>query len=306
MNVISQVSILFILIFLGFCSAKLKITSGEIAGYFSAFILKITMPCMILVSFQRSFSRELLGDAAVSLVGACLIYGISIILAIVYPHAIGLTGNERGVHRYALIFSNSGFIGFPMVEAILGSAYLFHASIYNIPFNIFSYSLGAWFVAKEGKRTLAVSWKMFINPGIITTIIGFALFFFSVKLPDPLYRSLKLAGDITTPLAMMVIGITLAQTKVAQILGRWQIYLTCLFRLICLPALFGLICYVTGIRGPIMILLVILTAMPAGSTTYIMASVYDVAKEEASSIVFLSTLLCMITVPLTVFVLNLI
>jgi predicted permease len=147
---------------------------------------------------------------------------------------------------------------------------------------------------------------MFINPGIITTIIGFVLFVFSIKLPDPLYRSIKLAGDITTPLAMMVIGITLAQAKLGQVLGRWRIYVTCLFRLICLPALVGLIFYAAGIRGPVMVLLVLLTAMPAGSTTFIMASVYDVATEEASSIVFLSTLLCMITVPLTVFVLSII
>jgi predicted permease len=159
-------------------------------------------------------------------------------------------------------------------------------------------------VAKEGKRALTVSWKTFLNPGIITTILGFILFYFSVTLPDPLYRSIKLAGDITSPLAMMVIGITLAQTRVAQILGRWRIYITCLLRLICLPALVGFICHITGIRGPLMILLVILTAMPAGSTTFIMASVYDVATEEASSLVFLSTLLCMITVPLIVFALN--
>jgi predicted permease len=224
----------------------------------------------------------------------------------VYTHVIGMKGNERGVHRYALIFSNSGFIGFPMIEAILGPEYLFHAAIFNITCNILSYSLGAWFVAKEGKRALRVSWKMFVNPGIITTIIGFVFFYFSVTLPVPLYRSLKLAGDITTPLAMMVIGITLAQTRIAQILGRWRIYLTCLFRLVCLPALIGLICYGAGLRGPLMFLLVLLTAMPAGSTTFIMASVYDVAKEEASSIVFLSTLLCMITVPLTVFALSLI
>jgi predicted permease len=304
MNVAGQVSVLFLLIFLGFCSAKLKITNPEIAGYFSALILKITMPCMIVAAFQRDFEQELLKEMFVALIFSFLIFGISVAAAIVYPFLTGLKGKERGVHRYAILTSNSGFIGYPMVEAILGSSFLFHAAIYNIPCYLVSFSIGAWFVSKEGNGGLSLSWKTFVNPGIVSTLLGFAFFLFSVRLPAPLYRCLKMAGDITTPLAMMVIGITFAGADMKRLFGHWRIYALALVRLALLPALAALACRAAGIRGSLLLLLVLLTGMPAGSTTYIMASVYNVAQEEGGAIVFLTTILCLFTIPLMVFVLR--
>ena len=304
MNVISQVSVLFLLIFMGFCSAKLKITGPEVAGYFSTLILKITMPCMIVAAFQRSFERELLREMLIVLAGSFLIYLGSFFVALAYPHLAKLKGKERGVHRYAIMISNSGFIGYPMVEAILGPAFLFHAAIYNIPCYLASFSIGAWFVSREGDRGMSFSWKTFVNPGIVSTLLGIALFMLSISLPAPIYRSVKMTGDITTPLAMMVIGITFAQADIKQLFGHWRLYALALVRLALLPALAALACYAAGIRGPLMVLLVLLTGMPAGSTTFIMASVYNTAPEEGGAIVFLTTLLCIFTVPLMVFVLR--
>jgi predicted permease len=167
-----------------------------------------------------------------------------------------------------------------------------------------SFSIGAWFVSKEGDRGFSVSWKTFINPGIVSTLLGFALFLFSVSLPAPLYRSLKMAGDITTPLAMMVIGITFARADMKRLFGHWRLYVLALVRLALLPALAALVCCAAGIRGPLLVLLVLLTGLPAGSTTFIMASVYNVAQEEGGAIVFLTTMLCLFTIPLMIFVLR--
>lgn len=304
MNVISQVSVLFILIVLGYACAKWKIAGPEAAAFFSPFVLNITLPCMLLVSFQRPFSGELLGEAGMAAAASMLMYGIAFPLACVYPRLLNIKGPERGVHRYALLFSNCGFIGYPVVEALLGPAYVFHACVFNILFSFLAYSVGAWLIAKEGKRRLAISWKTFINPSVAATFAGLILFLFSLRLPEPLFRSLKMAGDITSPLSMIVIGINLAQAKAGQILGRWRLYVTAVMRLAALPFLVGLGCRLLGFRGPLLGLAVILTAMPAGSTTSILASVYQVAPEEGSALVFLSTLFSMATIPLTMFTIN--
>ena len=296
---------LFILIVIGFVSYKLKITSKEASAYFSSFVIKITLPCLILNSFRRPFSRELLGEAAVTLGVAFAIYGFLILFSVVYPYAIGMRGPERGIHRYALIISNSGFFGYPVIEAILGPFYLFHASIFNIPSNILAFSVGAWLVAKETGKAPAFSWKIFMTPPIVCTIIGFVMFVFSVPLPAPLEESIRLAGNMTTPLSMAVIGISLAQTEIKQILGRWRVYVTVFSRLLLLPALIGIVCYLAGMRGPFLMLSVIISGMPAGTTTPIMASVYNVALEEAGSIAALSMILCAVTIPLMVIVVQL-
>jgi predicted permease len=289
---------------LGFGCAKIKIFNSEATGYFSSLILKIALPCMILSSFQRPFSPELLGEAGTALGTSIILYAISFAVGIPYPRLLGIKGPERGAHRYAVFFSNVGFMGYPMIEAILGPAYLFHLSVFNIPFTILGYSVGAWYIAKEGEKNLVMSWKIFTNPCVICTLAGFILFFFSVPLPDFLSRSIKMAGDITSPLSMMVIGISLAGVDIRRMMGRWRIYVTVLTRLLLLPALMGLVFYFIGIRGPLMLLAVIITAMPIGSATSILAAAYNAAPEEASTLVFLSTLFSIVTIPIVVFCLN--
>ena len=302
MDIANQVLVLFFLMLTGFVCAKLKITGPVISGYFSSFIVKITLPAMLFTSFLRPFSRELLHEAGLAFFMSIIIYGLSFLIAFVYPRILGMKGPERGAHRYAIIISNCGFIGYPMVEAILGPSFIFHAVIFNIPFSVLAFSICAWLISKEGKQPLRISWKLFVNPSVVATFLGLVFFIFSIGLPDTLYRGIKMTGDITSTLCMIVIGTNLAQANIKQVFGRWQVYVTAAFRLIVLPFLAGFIYYLLGLRGPIFIMAVLITAMPAGTSTSIFASLYDTAPEEASSLVFLSTMLCMVTVPIVVFI----
>ena len=298
--VTNQILVLVILMTVGFLSFKLGITTKEAAAFFSSVTLKIALPCMLINIFNRPFDRELLAEAAIA-VSASIIYTVcALLFAWFYPYMFGIKGPERGVHRYALVISNSGFIGYPVVEAIMGPFYLFHAAIYNVPNIIVAFSIAAWLIAKEGGKTINFSWRFIVNPPLVTTIIGFVMFMSSFSLPGPLEQSTKLIGSMVTPLSMMVIGISIAQADIKALLGSWRIYLTVFARLLFIPALVGLVCFLIGIRGHILMLLVIIVAMPAGSTTSILASIYDVATEEAGSIVGLSTILSAVTIPLTV------
>ena len=304
MNVIGQVAVLFILIIVGYVCAKIKIAGPQAASVIAPIIINVTLPCMLLVSFQRPFSKELLGQAGFALAGASLMYGIAALTAFVFPYLFKFKGPERGVHRYGLIFSNCGFIGYPMVEAILGPEYLFHASFYNILFNIFAFSIGAWLIAKEGEQAIKMSWKTFINPCVIATVTGFLFFLFSIKLPGPLYRSARLAGECTSAMSMLVIGISLAQVNARHVWGRWRIYVTSFVRLVFLPCITGLCCWLLRLPKDLLLLTVIISAMPAATTTSIVASLYQTAPGEASALVFISTLFSMATVPVIVLALG--
>jgi len=298
MNVINQVLVLFFLIAIGYGARKLRAIHDGAIGHFSSFVLNISLPALILVSLQRPFSRELLGEAGLTLGLSFMIYGFSFLLAGLYPFIIPLSRKERGVHRYALIFSNVGFMGYPVVEAILEQKALFYLAIYNIPFNFLAFSIGAWLIAREGERPLLLSWKTFINPSVIATLLGFLLFLGSVKLPGPLYQTLKMTGDITSPLSMIVIGAILGKMPLRSVLGTWQRYGTTLVRLLVLPAAVGVLLYSAGFRGLFFILPTLVTAMPVAANTSILAEVYGADAESASSLVFISTLFCIITIPL--------
>jgi predicted permease len=304
MDTVTPVLVLFFLMLTGFLCAKIRVTGPEMAGYFSSFIINITLPALLFVSFQRPFSSELLREAGLVFGLSILVYALSILIALVYPNILKMKGPERGVHRYAIVISNSGFIGYPMVEAFLGPAFLFHAVIFNIPYSFLAFSVCAWFISKEGKYSLKMDWKTFLNPNVIATFLGLLFFLLSIRLPDFLYRCFKMTGEMTSPLSMILIGTTLAQANVRQVFGRWQIYVTVLMRLLILPAIAGVIFYLLGIHGHIFLMGILITAMPVGSSTSILASLYRITQEEAGSLVFLSTTLCMVTVPLVMFLAN--
>jgi len=298
MNVVTQVLVLFFLIAIGYGARKLRVIDDGAIGHFSSFVLNISLPALILVSLQRPFSRELLGEAGLALGLSFAIYGLSFLVAGLYPFLVPLSKKERGVHRYALIFSNVGFMGYPVVEAILGQKALFNLAIYNIPFNFLAFSIGAWLIAREGTRPLLLNWKTFINPSVMATLFGFLLFLGSVKLPAPLFQTLKMTGDITSPLSMIVIGAILGKMPFRSVLGTWQRYATTLVRLLMLPAMVGLLLYAAGFRGLFLVLPTIVTAMPVAANTSILAEVYGADAESASSLVFISTLFCIVTIPL--------
>ena len=303
-QVTDQVLVLFLLMATGFLSYKLKITTKEAAAYFSSFVMKIPLPCMMFSSFLRPYTRELLGEALFTLGIALVIYAFAFLLCLAYPYVLGIKGPERGVHRYVVLIPNSGLIGFPVIAAVMGPLFIFHASMFCVPGSIMAFSAGLWLVAKEGKKAPVISWKFFASPLLIATLIGFSLFLLEIRLPGPLEQSIGMMGTATSPLAMAVIGISIAQANIKQILGRWRVYVTVAMRLLVIPALVGAVCYIAGLRGPFLMLPVILCSMPAGSTTSIFSSVYDVAIEEAGSLVALSVILCSVTIPLVVIVVH--
>jgi len=300
MNVVGQVSVLFFLMVIGWVARKVNALDDVAIGRFSAFVVNIALPALIIVSLQRNFSPELLKDAGIVLGLSLGTYAVSFVLAFFYPSLIGAKGRERGVHRYALIFSNVGFMGYPVVEAVLGKEALFHLAVYNVPFNLLAFSIGAWIIAREGTKKISLSWNMMSNPSVIATALGFALFLLSFRLPAPLFRTLEMTGNITSPLSMIVIGALLARMDPRSILGRWRTYVTTFIRLILLPVVFCVALYAIGMRGLLLSLPVLIAAMPVAANTTLLANLYDGDVENSGAMVFISTVACIITIPFAV------
>lgn len=298
MDILQQVLVLFFLIVIGYAGRKARFLDDAAVAHFSSFILNITLPALILVSLQKPFSMALLSEAAAIFGVSIAFYAFSFLFAFFYPVLLRLGTKQRGVHRYAVIFSNVGFMGYPVVEAFLGSEALFHLAIFNIPFNFLAFSVGAWLISREGSKPLRLSWRTFVNPSVGATLLGFIFFLASVRLPLPLFNALKMTGDITSPLSMIVIGTILARMDPRKVFGRFPVYITVVVRLAILPACIGFLLYAAGFRALLFALPVLMTAMPVAANTSILASVYEADVEEASSLVFLSTLLCIVSIPL--------
>lgn len=298
MDVTSQVLILFLLIVVGYAARKIKVMDDAAVGHFSAFILNISLPALILNSLQKDFSPELLASSGKMLLLSFVIYGAAFALAALWTLVLRPPEKEKAVHQYSLIFSNVGFMGFPVVEAVMGRDALFHLSIFNIPFNLLAFSVGAWLLARNSSRPLRLTWRTFVNPSVIATLAGFVAFLFSIRYPAFIAKTLKMTGDITSPLSMVVIGAVLARTPLSQVFGRWRVYVSVAARLFLVPALIWLALRALGFQGLELVLPVLVFAMPTAANTTILATVYEADAGTAGSLVFLSTLASVISIPL--------
>lgn len=326
MNVFLQILALFILMAVGFAAGKLKILEGQTLRGMSSFIIKITLPALILVSMQRPFSAELFGTAWFTLILATVFYTGIIILSLTATRLLLTPQGQRGVFAFSLSFSNAAFIGFPVVQAILGTEALFLTAIHTVLFNILAFSAGVVMVSRDalpavmgatlkditgtvtknprstlrtaGALLRSIPWKHLANINVVAAAAGFTLFALSVSIPQAVKHPLEMLGSVTTPLALIVTGAMLSRARVHSVFGDWRIYAATVLRLAVWPLVTFAVLRLLGIGGMVAAITVIIAGMPAASNTSLIAEVYGGDADKASALVFMTTLGSIVTIPL--------
>lgn len=298
-SVINQVIVLFLIMVVGFFSRKKEYINPSVNRSLSELLINITLPSMIIASFNFKFSKDML-NVGISLFLISLIIHLSLLLIGKFLYK-RFNENEMKVLWFITLFSNCGFMGYPVVESIYGKIGLFYAALFNIPFNILMWTAGVFIFS--GKGDIKSAKKALLNPGIVSVFIGLFIFLFSLKLPIPIQKTLELVGSMTTPLSMIIIGSTLADSKITSIFESKSIYIGTIVRLILIPVTTFIFLKYFGLKDFYLSIPVIITAMPAAANTVIMAEKFGGDAEFASKIVFLTTVLSAVTIPLVLILL---
>lgn len=296
MAVFLQIFSLFLIMAAGWGFTRLGYLDKEGVRGISNLILKLTLPCLIVVSLQKPFSRELLSVSLMTLGAAAVYYLAAISLSLLSVRLLGTPKRQRGALTFALAFSNCAFVGFPVVASIRGGDALFILSIHNVLFNLLAFTAGVRIM--EGKTGRGVDLMKILNVNVLATAAGFALFLLSVPLPAALRSPLESLGSLTTPLAMIVTGSMLARTSLKTAVGDWRVFAVSALRLALWPLLAWAVLRAFRVGPDLSAITVIVAGMPAASNTGIIAEVYGGDTETASSAVFVSTLLSVLTIPL--------
>lgn len=292
--VVSQITVLFLIIGIGFFARKRDIISRDMTKKLSELILQVTQPLLIITSFNFELSKEMLRNVLLIFLLSLGIHLLSMVVGQIlyfrYPDHI------RSVLKYVTVFSNCGFMGFPVLESIFGTIGIFYGSIYVIPFNILTLSYGAIiFTGKSDKDMLK---KILVHPVIVSVAIGMVLFLLQWRLPTPLYKAASMVGSMTSPLSMLIVGSLLASTPIKEMFSGFSVYYGSIVRLVFLPVLVMTILKCFPLPHDILRTCVILTAMPAAVNTVIFAEKYGGNAELASRFVGISTALSVVTIPL--------
>ena len=208
--------------------------------------------------------------------------------------------NSTGLYVFMIIFSNVGFMGFPIIDALAGPVGLFYAAIYNLVFNIAVFTLGVWLVNKDKGNDTKFDIKLLLTPGVIIAILSLVVYFINIKPPAIICSTVRMVGSVTSPSAMLVIGFTLAKMDIKSIFSHWRIYPWTIAKQLIIPLLLW-IPFSAIIKNEILLTVTfILFAMPVANNAVLFANTYDGDSKLAARSVFITTLFALVTVPLCV------
>jgi hypothetical protein len=294
---------------MGYFSKRFKVVSNDMNQDMSNLILYITLPAMMVASLSSyEFSKEMLIKSGKLMIISWGVYGVSIGLSYVFSKLLRVEGTTKDIIQFMMVFSNVGFMGYPVVNAVFGEIGVFYTALYNLPFNILLWTFGVVVLSRplrkkvniDERHPTSVGWKTLLNPGIVAVFIGFAMFLTSTQLPLPIFKALDLMGSTTTPLSMFFVGSILADMEAKKIFTNIKVFWASVIRLVVLPLMILWILKLMNLDEIMTGIPVVITAMPVAANCAIFATKYGNDYQLASQGVFISTMFSMLTIPLIV------
>lgn len=291
---------MFLLMGVGFFLRKRQIITTEGKAVLTDLVVDLILPCNIITSFRIPFDWEVL-RAGVQVLGISLV--IQMFCTFISAHCYNkVPKGQRMILQYGTVCSNAGFLGNPIAEGLYGSIGLLYASIYLIPQRIVMWSAGVSYFTESPDRKEVVK-KVLRHPCIVAVGIGIVLMLTQLALPEFLAKSISSVGGCTTAITMLLIGSILADCGLKHMVSGITLVFA-LIRLILIPAAVMAGCYFFHVEAIAAGLSVVLAAMPAGTTTAILAAKYHGDEVFATQCVVLTTLLSMALLPVWCLVLN--
>lgn len=297
---ISQILILFIIMFVGTAAKKAKIIDESIQNSISVILMQIALPSLVLSSTNITRNAEVLPNLISILIITFITYMLTILLCMLIVKGLGFDQKTAAVFISLIVFGNVGFMGYPMAKAFFGEIGVFYATASNLVFTVFLWTYGILLFNRQGKINL----KKLLNLGSISTLIAILMFVFQISLPYSFQMAFDLIGKMTTPLAMILIGALIAEIDASKLVSDKKVYLMSAVRLILIPLVTAFFLKFIGFNTMVISVCTLMAAMPSGATNAIFAEQFDVEPLFASAGVFITTLLSILTLPLTLYMLT--
>lgn len=297
----NQIFTMFIIIMLAVLCYKTKLVDKDGSKVLSNILMYLINPCIIFCSYQKDFEPRLVKGLLISFVLAVAGHVIAIVLAQVF-----IRGREVDVvnERMAVIYSNCSFLAIPLVNRIYGLEGVFYLTAYITMFSLLIWTHGVIFMGgRECKKEVV---KALLSPAILTIFAGLICYFARIKVPQIIMEPLESISAMNTPVAMIIAGICIAQVDVKKTLLKWRIYLVCFLKLLLVP-----VCLILAAKpflGNSMVcgVSVVAAASPVATMCMIFAIRFKKDSKYASELFAVSTLMSMGTIPLVLYILEMI
>lgn len=289
--------VLLIMLLVGVVCAKTGVIDPDGNKKITRFTLVVPQSCLILASAINIEFEINAGKLVAVFFSGFVMYAVLVAVAALVWLALGRKNPLRELFAFMTVFGNVGFMGLPVVQALFGGEAVLYASLFNVPFNLLAYSVGAMMLRGE-LHGGSVDWKVLISPPMVATYVAIVLLFAHIHIPVPVESAVDYMGNMIVPLSMIIIGASLGDMPLKEAMGDWRCYVFAAFRLIVVPVVvfFGMGLFV---RDELVLgTMTVQAAMPVAAISAMLALQYGRNAKFASKTVFISTLLSTLTIPL--------
>ena len=293
-----QIAIMFLMVGLGYALIKTGFLTESFNLMLSKLLLHVIMPCLLLSSFQIGYDPATARHIGLVLLLSVLVQGISIAVGRLM---FGRQDDMKSrVAKIGVGYCNCGFMGLPLLHAILGAEGVIYASVFIIVFNIATWThsyavLRGGRIFGKGGRPLH---QILLVPNILAAAAGLALYFMPFRLPSLILTPLESIGAANTPLAMLVLGGFLAKIDFRRAFTDKTALRAYFGRLVLCPAVSAAALVLLPVGEAARTAMFVISAMPASTSLGLMAGLYDADGPFGAQIVAVSTLLSAVTIPL--------
>lgn len=305
--------VLFAILFTGYFLRKINFLDDEMNRGLNKFIVYFAYPCMIVHNIG---TLEMTGKLVVNFL---VMLVMSLVLFYLYGGYMYLYGKWRkfpretsNVAEFASASPNNGFMGFPITLLFFGEKGMFLMLAHNAAMNFFFFTYGIKCLRRNHggsdprtpRTALRSVLKVITNPNTIALVLGLLLSITGAGLPAAVDEYLVYIGSVSTPMAMIFIGSTLAKFSFFEIIKERITIEGSINKLIILPILTVALVYLLPIDDFIKAMLVLGCSFPGAAVVSMLAEQEGQDHTVSSKILFLSTVVSIVTIPLTVMLIN--
>ena len=287
--------VMFIILIVGIIAYKTKVVTKEGNSTLSDLLLLIVNPVVIFMSFQMEFTHEMFIKLWISIGFAVICHIIAIAVSYI---AIGKKVKDFEIERVSAVYSNCGFIGIPIISALFGQEGVFYLAAYIAVFNILLWTQG--YILMTGKKDRKVILKGIFSPCVIAAVLGIICFCLKISVFKEADEAFNHISNMNTPLAMLVAGVTIAQSNVVNALKNIRLYYVCLLKLIIIPVVCAFVLKLFGADNVVTMTSIIEIACPVGASCTMFAIRYNKNAVYASELYVISTLFSAVSLPLVI------
>lgn len=303
LNAIESIFSIVIMIVIGYILTEKKWFNEDISQVFVKLVINVSLPGLMISDVLSAFDKDKLSHLSRGLVVPFLSMAICYIIAIAVSRLIKVPKERRGLFRSMFFVSNTIFIGLPVNQALFGPISIPYVLLYYIANTTFFWTIGVYGISKDGDQCKSKIFsintlKRIFSPPLMGFTIAILFVFIDIKLPKFIMDSCRYLGNLTTPLSMIFIGITIHSVKLKDIHISMDMIILMLGRFLISPLIVLFLIKIYPIPKMMANVFIIQAAMPVMTNSTIVSKAYNADYEYATIMTVITTLLSLFVIPI--------